>query len=117
MFLAILKEIELYLKSYEEGSEDSDWDSDEEIATVQLAKDLKKAIQEKSNITNELSEVEKNLLTANSNYNTDESSRGKDGNASQEKDRKDSLTKSFGCAHNDSASKDCTPKDSDTCKI
>ena len=95
MFLAILKELELYLKSYEEGSEESDWDSDEEIAVVQLAKDLKKAIEEKSNITNELSEVEKNLIAANSNYNTDESSKGKEGNTSQEKIKRDSLTQSF----------------------
>lgn len=71
VFLRILKEIDLYLKSYEEVSEDSDWDSDEEIAAVQLAKDLKAAIEEKSNLSNELSEVEKGLMAVNSNNSRD----------------------------------------------
>lgn len=62
-----MKELNLYLKSYENENEDSDWDSDDECQAVLIAKDLKNAIEEKSNLTNELSEVEKSLMAANSN--------------------------------------------------
>lgn len=65
--MKILKELNLYLKSYENENEDSDWDSDEECQAVLIAKDLKNTIEEKSSLTIELNEVEKSLMAANSN--------------------------------------------------
>jgi hypothetical protein len=63
----MIKEITTYLKSYEDDNEDSDWDSDEEIAAISICKELKDAIEEKSNLAFQLSEVEKSLVAVNSN--------------------------------------------------
>lgn len=68
IFKKILKEINLYLRSYEDDQEDSEWDSDEECASVTIANDLKKAIEERTNLNNEITEVEKDMIAANSNH-------------------------------------------------
>jgi hypothetical protein len=62
-----LKEIELYLKIYENEQEDSDWDSDEEWGCISIAKELRAVIEEKTDCDNELNEVERNLIAVNSN--------------------------------------------------
>lgn len=67
----ILKEIELYLKSYEVENEDSDWDSDDECEAIVLCQDLKNVINEKAKLTNEISAVEMELITQHSNISND----------------------------------------------
>jgi len=67
IFQRILKELDLYLKSYEDENEDSEWDSDEECAAVVICKDLKKVIEEKASLTYEISTVEMGLIAADSN--------------------------------------------------
>ena len=37
----ILNELELYMKSYQDENEDSDWDSDQECTSVSIISDLK----------------------------------------------------------------------------
>lgn len=77
MFQNILKEINLYLKSYEDENEDSDWDSDDECAAVSICTDLKKVIEEKANLTSEISAVEKELVTEQSAHGDDKYDSGK----------------------------------------
>lgn len=71
LFVMVLNEIDLYLQSYDQENEDSDWDSDEEVGVVQIAKDLKEAVDEKYSLVSQLGEVERNLLTNHSNINSD----------------------------------------------
>lgn len=67
LFKMILNEVDLYLQSYDEEEEDSGWDSDEEVGVVKIAKNLKDAINEKSNLVDQLSQVERNLVQSNLN--------------------------------------------------
>lgn len=50
LFKSATKELELYLKSYENNSEDSEFDSDEEWEAVKICKDLKGVIEQKASI-------------------------------------------------------------------
>jgi hypothetical protein len=65
-FKLVLKEINFYLKNYENINENSnygsDYDSDEDFQTITIAKDLKLAIEEKLNLGNKLNEVERSLI-------------------------------------------------------
>jgi len=67
-FTIILSEIDLYLKSYDEENEDSDWDSDEEVWVIKIVKKLKSAIEEKQNLVHKLDEIERSLIAYNSSF-------------------------------------------------
>lgn len=73
IFKSIFNELDLYIKSYEEECEDSDWDSDEEWSAVSIIKDLKKIIDDKANLAHEINEVELKLIEANSEFNRERS--------------------------------------------
>ena len=47
IFKMVLSEVDKYLQSYDDEEEDSDWDSDEEVKTITIAKNLKENIEEK----------------------------------------------------------------------